>query len=101
MQSQVFVFNEVTVSNLQVDLPTPSQIQSALGRTDITFELQIVFAHNSKNKITVCGAATNPLLDNNCGYVNGDYGKLAMTRGDVMILRYSQNHYYLVQYKTS
>lgn len=101
MQSQVFVFNEVAVSNLQVDLPTPSQIQSALGRTDITFELQIVFAHNSKNKITVCGAATNPLLDNNCGYVNGDYGKLAMTRGDVMILRYSQNHYYLVQYKTS
>ena len=101
MQSQVFVFNEVTLSNLQVDLPTPSQIQSALGRTDVTFEFQIVFAHNSKNKITVCGAATNPLLDNNCNYVNGDYGKLAMTRGDVMILRYSQNHYYLVQYKTS
>ncbi len=100
MQSTVFVFNAIGVSNLKVDLPTPTQIKSALGRNDVTFELQIVVAHNSTNKITVCGASTNPLLGNNCQYINGDYGKLGMTRGDAMILRYSQNHYYLVQYKT-
>lgn len=100
MQSTVFVFNEITLSNLRVDLPTPTQIKNALGRNDVTFELQIVVAHNSTNKITVCGASTNPLLGNNCQYINGDYGKLEMTRGDAMILRYSQNHYYLVQYKT-
>ena len=100
MQSTVFVFNEIGASNLGVDLPTPTQIKSALGRTDVTFELQIIVAHNSTNKITVRGASTNPLLGNDCQYINGDYGKLEMTRGDAMILRYSQNHYYLVQYKT-
>lgn len=100
MQSTVFVFNAIGVSNLAVDLPTPTQIKNALGRNDVTFELQIVVAHNSTNKITVRGASTNPLLGNNCQYINGDYGKLEMSRGDAMILRYSQNHYYLVQYKT-
>ena len=95
-----YVFNDVGVSYLGVDLPTPTQIANAVGKSDVTFELQIVFAHNSHNRIRIRGASTNPLLNNNCDYINGDYGWVDMARGDVLILRYAANHYYIMQYRT-
>lgn len=95
-----YVFNEVGSSYLGVDLPTPTQIANAVGTSNVTFELQIVFAHNSHNRIRVRGASTNPLLNNNCDYINGDYGWVDMARGDVLILRYAANHYYMMQYRT-
>lgn len=95
-----YVFNEVGSSYLGVDLPTPTQIVNAVGTSNVTFELQIVFAHNSRNRIRVRGASTNPLLNNNCDYINGDYGWVDMARGDVLILRYAANHYYMMQYRT-
>lgn len=95
-----YVFNEVGSSYLGVDLPTPTQIANAVGTSNVTFELQIVFAHNSRNRIRVRGASTNPLLNNNCDYINGDYGWVDMARGDVLILRYAANHYYMMQYRT-
>lgn len=95
-----YVFNDVGVSYLGIDLPTPTQIANAVGKSNVTFELQIVFAHNSHNRIRIRGASTNPLLDNNCGYINGDYGWVDMARGDVLILRYAANHYYMMQYRT-
>lgn len=95
-----YVFNEVGSSYLGVDLPTPTQIANAVGTSNVTFELQIVFAHNSRNRIRVRGASTNPLLNNNCDYINGGYGWVDMARGDVLILRYAANHYYMMQYRT-
>lgn len=95
-----YVFNDVGVSYLGIDLPTPTQIANAVGKSDVTFELQIVFAHNSHNRIRIRGASTNPLLNNNCDYINGDYGWVDMARGDVLILRYAANHYYMMQYRT-
>lgn len=95
-----YVFTGVATSYMNLYLPTPTQIKSAIGRNDVTFELQIVFAHNSQNRIRVNGASTNPLLGNNCEYINGDYGYVDMARGDVLILRYCQNHYYIMQYRT-
>ena len=95
-----YVFNEVGPSYLGVDLPTPTQIADAVGTYNVTFELQIVFAHNSHNRIRVRGASTNPLLNNNCDYINGNYGWVDMTRGDVLILRYAASHYYMMQYRT-
>ena len=95
-----FIFTDIGLEFMTIELPSSTQIQNAVNSRDITFEIRIIVAHNSGNKIRVRGVSGTPLLDNNCNYVNGDNGYLDMARGDTMILRYCQNHYYLVEYRT-
>lgn len=99
-ETHTFVFTDIALSLLNVRLPTTDQILKELNNKDVTFELRIVVAHNSGNRIRVLGMPGTPLLDNNCNYVNGDNGYLDMSRGDSMVLRYCQSHYYLVEYRT-
>lgn len=99
-RTHTFIFTDISVEFMTIKLPSSTQIQNAVNSRDITFEIRIIVAHNSRNKIRVRGVSGTPLLDNNCNYVNGDNGYLDMARGDTMILRYCQNHYYLVEYRT-
>lgn len=99
-RTHTFIFTDIGLEFMTIELPSSTQIQNAVNSRDITFEIRIIVAHNSGNKIRVRGVSGTPLLDNNCNYVNGDNGYLDMVRGDTMILRYCQNHYYLVEYRT-
>jgi len=99
-RTHTFIFTDIGLEFMTIELPSNTQIQNAVNSRDITFEIRIIVAHNSGNKIRVRGVSGTPLLDNNCNYVNGDNGYLDMARGDTMILRYCQNHYYLVEYRT-
>ena len=99
-RTHTFIFTDIGLEFMTIKLPSSTQIQNAVNSRDITFEIRIIVAHNSRNKIRVRGVSGTPLLDNNCNYVNGDNGYLDMARGDTMILRYCQNHYYLVEYRT-
>lgn len=99
-RTHTFIFTDIGLEFMTIKLPSSTQIQNAVNSRDITFEIRIIVAHNSGNKIRVRGVSGTPLLDNNCNYVNGDNGYLDMARGDTMILRYCQNHYYLVEYRT-
>ncbi len=99
-RTHTFIFTDIGLEFMTIKLPSNTQIQNAVSSKDITFEIRIIVAHNSGNRIRVRGVSGTPLLDNNCNYVNGDNGYLDMARGDTMILRYCQNHYYLVEYRT-
>ena len=99
-RTHTFIFTDIGLEFMTIKLPSNTQIQNAVNSRDVTFEIRIIVAHNSGNKIRVRGVSGTPLLDNNCNYVNGDNGYLDMARGDTMILRYCQNHYYLVEYRT-
>lgn len=98
-RTHTFIFTDISLEFMTIKLPSSTQIQNAVKSRDVTFEIRIIVAHNSGNKIRVRGVSGTPLLDNNCNYVNGDNGYLDMARGDTMILRYCQNHYYLVEYR--
>ena len=99
-RTHTFIFTDIGLEFMTIKLPSNTQIQNAVNSRDVTFEIRIIVAHNSGNKIRVRGVSGTPLLDNNCNYVNGDNGYLDMARGDTMILRYCQSHYYLVEYRT-
>lgn len=99
-KTHTFIFTEISLALLALELPSTSQIQRVVGNKDVTFEIRIIVAHNSGNRIRVRGVAGTPLLDNNCNYINGDNGYLDMARGDTLIVRYCQSHYYLMEYKT-
>lgn len=99
-RTHTFIFTDIGLEFMTIELPSNTQIQNAVNSRDVTFEIRIIVAHNSGNKIRVRGVSGTPLLDNNCNYVNGDNGYLDMVRGDTMILRYCQSHYYLVEYRT-
>lgn len=99
-RTHTFIFTDIGLEFMTIELPSNTQIQNAVSFKDVTFEIRIIVAHNSGNRIRVRGVSGTPLLDNNCNYVNGDNGYLDMARGDTMILRYCQNHYYLVEYRT-
>lgn len=99
-RTHTFIFTDISLEFMTIELPSSTQIQNAVNSRDITFEIRIIVAHNSGNKIRVRGVSGTPLLDNNCNYVNGDNGYLDMARGDTMILRYCQNCYYLIEYRT-
>lgn len=99
-RTHTFIFTDIGLEFMTIELPSNTQIQNAVSSKDITFEIRIIVAHNSGNRIRVRGVSGTPLLDNNCNYVNRDNGYLDMARGDTMILRYCQNHYYLVEYRT-
>lgn len=99
-RTHTFIFTDIGLEFMTIELPSNTQIQNAVSSKDVTFEIRIIVAHNSGNRIRVRGVSGTPLLDNNCNYVNGDNGYLDMARGDTMILRYCQSHYYLVEYRT-
>lgn len=99
-RTHTFIFTDIGLEFMTIELPSNTQIQNAVSSKDITFEIRIIVAHNSGNRIRVRGVSGTPLLDNDCNYVNGDNGYLDMARGNTMILRYCQNHYYLVEYRT-
>lgn len=99
-RTHTFIFTDIGLEFMAIKLPSNTQIQNAVSSKDVTFEIRIIVAHNSGNRIRVRGVSGTPLLDNDCNYVNGDNGYLDMARGDTMILRYCQNHYYLVEYRT-
>ena len=99
-RTNTFIFTDIGLEFMTIELPSNTQIQNAVSSKDVTFEIRIIVAHNSGNRIRVRGVSGTPLLDNDCNYVNGDNGYLDMARGDTMILRYCQNHYYLVEYRT-
>lgn len=99
-RTHTFIFTDIGLEFMTIKLPSNTQIQNAVSSKDVTFEIRIIVAHNSGNRIRVRGVSGTPLLNNNCNYVNGDNGYLDMARGDTMILRYCQNHYYLVEYRT-
>lgn len=99
-RTHTFIFTDISLEFMTIKLPSNTQIQNAVSSKDVTFEIRIIVAHNSGNRIRVRGVSGTPLLDNDCNYVNGDNGYLDMARGDTMILRYCQNHYYLVEYRT-
>lgn len=99
-RTHTFILTDIGLEFMTIELPSNTQIQNAVNSRDVTFEIRIIVAHNSGNKIRVRGVSGTPLLDNNCNYVNGDNGYLDMARGDTMILRYCQSHYYLVEYRT-
>lgn len=99
-RTHTFIFTDIGLEFMTIELPSNIQIQNAVSSKDVTFEIRIIVAHNSGNRIRVRGVSGTPLLDNNCNYVNGDNGYLDMARGDTMILRYCQSHYYLVEYRT-
>lgn len=99
-RTHTFIFTDIGLEFMTIELPSNTQIQNAVSSKDITFEIRIIVAHNSGNRIRVRGVSGTPLLNNDCNYVNGDNGYLDMARGDTMILRYCQNHYYLVEYRT-
>ena len=99
-RTHTFIFTDIGLEFMTIKLPSNTQIQNVVSSKDVTFEIRIIVAHNSGNRIRVRGVSGTPLLDNDCNYVNGDNGYLDMARGDTMILRYCQNHYYLVEYRT-
>lgn len=99
-RTHTFIFTDIGLEFMTIELPSNTQIQNVVSSKDVTFEIRIIVAHNSGNRIRVRGVSGTPLLDNDCNYVNGDNGYLDMARGDTMILRYCQNHYYLVEYRT-
>lgn len=99
-RTHTFIFTDIGLEFMTIKLPSNIQIQNAVSSKDVTFEIRIIVAHNSGNRIRVQGVSGTPLLDNNCNYANGDNGYLDMARGDTMILRYCQSHYYLVEYRT-
>ena len=92
-----YVFNSVSSDN--VFLSNRWEIESLIGKSNITFELQIMATFNISRNIIIRGRTGGRLLDNSGNPYSGLDGVLSLGRGNTLILRYVDGHYYIMSHR--
>jgi len=92
-----YVFNSVSSDN--VFLSNRWEIESLIGKSNITFELQIMATFNISRNIIIRGRTGGRLLDNSGNPYSGADGVLSLGRGNTLILRYVDGHYYIISHR--
>ena len=92
-----YVFNSVSSDN--VFLSNRWEIESLIGKSNITFELQIMATFNISRNIIIRGRTGGRLLDNSGNPYSGSDGVLSLGRGNTLILRYVDGHYYIMSHR--
>ena len=92
-----YVFNSVSSDN--VFLSNRWEIESLIGKSNITFELQIMATFNISRNIIIRGRTGGRLLDNSGNPYSGADGVLSLGRGNTLILRYVDGHYYIMSHR--
>nr|DAI10554.1 MAG TPA: Neck appendage protein [Caudoviricetes sp.] len=92
-----YVFNSVSSDN--VFLSNRWEIESLIGKSNITFELQIMATFNISRNIIIRGRTGGRLLDNSGNPYSGSDGVLSLGRGNTLILRYVDGHYYVMSHR--
>ena len=92
-KSHTYIF--VNVASIIVYLPNRSEIERATGKTNTTFELQILLAHTATQNIRISSQAGGVLLNNSGNPMND----LNFGRGNALILRYYDGYYYIMSHR--
>ena len=92
-----YVFNSVSSDN--IFLSNRWEIESLIGKSNITFELQIMATFNISRNIIIRGRTGGRLLDNSGNPYSGADGVLSLGRGNTLILRYVDGHYYIMSHR--
>ena len=92
-----YVFNSVSSDN--VFLSNRWEIESLIGKSNITFELQIMATFNISRNIIIRGRTGGRLLDNSGNPYSGADGVLSLGMGNTLILRYVDGHYYIMSHR--
>ena len=92
-KSHTYIF--VNVASIIVYLPNRSEIERATGKTNTTFELQILLAHTATQNIRIRSQAGGVLLNNSGNPMND----LNFGRGNALILRYYDGYYYIMSHR--
>ena len=92
-KSHTYIF--VNIASTIVYLPNRSEIERATGKTNTTFELQILLAHTATQNIRISSQAGGVLLNNSGNPMND----LNLGRGNALILRYYDGYYYIMSHR--
>ena len=92
-KSHTYIF--VNIASTIVYLPNRSEIERATGKTNTTFELQILLAHTATQNIRISSQAGGVLLNNSGNPMND----LNFGRGNTLILRYYDGYYYIMSHR--
>ena len=92
-KSHTYIF--VNIAGTIVYLPNRSEIERATGKTNTTFELQILLAHTATQNIRISSQAGGVLLNNSGNPMND----LNFGRGNALILRYYDGYYYIMSHR--
>ena len=92
-KSHTYIF--VNIAGTIVYLPNRSEIERATGKTNTTFELQILLAHTATRNIRISSQAGGVLLNNSGNPMND----LNLGRGNALILRYYDGYYYIMSHR--
>lgn len=94
-----FAFNSIGGEAVWMPLPTIADIENAIGRSDVTFLLQIQVAWTGNSNYIRVAGHDGVYLYNRYERGNGDPdGWLDVAQGDTLILRYIDGTYYVVFY---
>lgn len=94
-----FAFNSISGAAVWMPLPTQADIENAIGRSDVTFLLQIQVAWTGNSNYIRVSGHDGVYLYNRYERGNGDpYGWLDIAQGDTLILRFIDGTYYVVFY---
>jgi hypothetical protein len=95
MLTHKFHFTSCNSSLLAIDLPMKSQVDSVVSNASVTFDLEIVCDRNMNNRIRVLSRSGAQMYNNDGGTI----GKVDMERGDILILRYYNGGYMVLQHR--
>ena len=90
-----FHFTDNQSSLLSVDLPTKSNVDSAVSNANVTFDIEIVCDRDMPNSIRV-RSSTGAQIYNNDG---GAHSYIDMAKGDILVLRYYNGGYMIIQHR--
>ena len=90
-----FHFTDNQSSLLSVDLPTKSNVDSAVSNANVMFDLEIVCDRDMPNSIRV-RSSTGAQIYNNDG---GAHSYIDMAKGDILVLRYYNGGYMIIQHR--
>ncbi len=90
-----FHFTATATSNVGVNLPTKSQVNSVVSNKNVMFDLEIVCDRLMSNKVTIYSSDDAPIYNNN----GGRAGNIEMQKGDILILRYYNGGYMIIQHR--
>ena len=90
-----FHFTENQSSLLGIDLPTKSNVDSAVSNANVTFDIEIVCDRSMSNTIRV-RSSTGAQLYNNDGDA---FSYVDMAKGDILVLRYYNGGYMIIQHR--
>lgn len=90
-----FHFTANTSSLLGVDLPNRTKINSLVSNAVVMFDLEIVCDRDMPNTIRVRSSTGAQIYNNN----GGAHSYIDMAKGDILVLRYYNGGYMIIQYR--